>query len=55
MSEHYADRSGNTEAFQAFVQREEPAPPARPPRLIVASAVVLAVLIIGAIVWLVAA
>jgi hypothetical protein len=54
MSDQYADRSGNTQAFQAFVQREEPAPPARPTRLIVAGAVVLAVVIIGAIVWLAA-
>jgi hypothetical protein len=53
MPEKYSDPS-NTQAFQAFVERDEPAPPARPAGLIIAGAVVAALIVLAAVVWLVA-
>jgi hypothetical protein len=48
MSEENRDPSGNTEAFRAFVQRDEPAPPARSNNtpLIVAGVAVGVVLVV---------
>jgi len=53
MSDNNVDPSGNTEAFRAFTQSPQPEAPASKTPLIIGGVVVAAVLI-GLIVWLVA-
>ena len=51
----YVDPSGNTEAFRAFTESappEQPPAPAKTPLII--AGVVVAIMLIGAIVWLIA-
>lgn len=52
MSDKYLDPSGDTQAFRAFVEKQEPAvaPSSRPPLIIGAAAA--AVVLVALVVWL---
>lgn len=53
MPDEYADTSGNTEAFRAFVHTPEPAPAPRPSRLpLIIGIAVAAVFVIVVLAWL---
>ncbi len=53
MSDNRADPSGNTEAFRAFTEHPAPQPPAASKTPLIAAGAVVAVVLIGLIVWLV--
>jgi hypothetical protein len=50
MSDQYQDPSGNTQAFRAFVQRDEPAAPTRSNRTLIIGGVVAAVVVIALVI-----
>jgi hypothetical protein len=52
MSDNSVDPSGNTEAFRAFTQNAPQEPPAASRTPLIAAGVVVAVVLIGLIVWL---
>jgi hypothetical protein len=57
MSDEYRDPSGNTEAFRAFVQRDEPAPASGgrlPPSLIIGAIAAVLVIVVLVLIFLVA-
>jgi hypothetical protein len=53
MSDNRVDPSGNTEAFRAFTDSSTPAPPAASRTPLIVGGVVVAVVLIGLIVFLV--
>jgi hypothetical protein len=52
MSDNRADPSGNTEAFRAFTEHPSPEAPAASKTPLIVGGVVVAVVLIGLIVWL---
>jgi hypothetical protein len=54
MSDEYQDPSGNTQAFRAFAQRDEPAPAPRSNRPLIIGGVVAIVVIVLVVVAIVA-
>ena len=52
MSDNHVDPSGNTEAFRAFTESTSPEPPASSRTPLIVGGVVVAVVLIGLIVWL---
>lgn len=52
MSDNSVDPSGNTEAFRAFTQNTPQEPPAASKTPLIVTGVVVAIVLIGLIIWL---